>query len=497
VPALINPPNVALITDDTPTFDWSGTAGTGGLYTLEYALDAGFTTGVVTVTGLSDTTYTVPGLESLSDDTYYWHVEAFDAASNGSGYQTVPFSFTVDAGAPAVPTLINPPDLSVTYNDKPTFDWTATAGSGGSYTLQYAVDAAFTSGVVTVSGLVANTYTVPPLLPGGVGLLDNTYYWRVEAFDVASNGSGYQATPFSFTVDTEAPDVPTLINPPDQTIVNVDRPTFDWSATAGPGGTYTLEYATDSLFLFVVTVSGLTSPTYTPTSSLANRDFYWHVNAIDEATNESGYQAHPFMFTVDLDGLPVPTLLTPPDQSFTCDTTPTFTWAPVAPVATSTAGTRGDMSAAGAAPAAITYTLQYSSDPLFADATTVSGIAAPTYTVSELAPITFETCYWRVEAEDDGGQNSGYQAQPFQFGLFVAGDQNEDDVVTASDVIYLVNYVFKSGGTPRPCEAAGDVNCDGAVSASDIIYLVNYTFKAGPAPCNVGNLIAAGTWSCP
>ena len=60
----------------------------------------------------------------------------------------------------------------------------------------------------------------------------------------------------------------------------------------------------------------------------------------------------------------------------------------------------------------------------------------------------------------------------------------------------ILNYVFKSGALPQPCEAAGDVNCDGAVTASDIIYLVNHVFKSAAAPCDVCDLVP-GMWACP
>lgn len=76
------------------------------------------------------------------------------------------------------------------------------------------------------------------------------------------------------------------------------------------------------------------------------------------------------------------------------------------------------------------------------------------------------------------------------------GDANEDATITSADIIYLVNYVFKGGATPIPCEAVGDVNCDGSVTSADIIYLVNYVFKGGAPPCDVCTLIP-GTWSCP
>lgn len=63
------------------------------------------------------------------------------------------------------------------------------------------------------------------------------------------------------------------------------------------------------------------------------------------------------------------------------------------------------------------------------------------------------------------------------------GDVNNDGVITAGDIIYLVNYVFKAGPDPIGGVAVGDVNCSGAITAADIIYLVNYVFKAGTPPC--------------
>jgi hypothetical protein len=66
-----------------------------------------------------------------------------------------------------------------------------------------------------------------------------------------------------------------------------------------------------------------------------------------------------------------------------------------------------------------------------------------------------------------------------------AGDANEDSAITAADIIYMVNYTFKSGPAPLPMAEVGDVNCDLSLTAADIIYLVNFTFKSGPAPCDV------------
>lgn len=64
---------------------------------------------------------------------------------------------------------------------------------------------------------------------------------------------------------------------------------------------------------------------------------------------------------------------------------------------------------------------------------------------------------------------------------FTRGDANGDGNVTISDVVYLVNYLYKSGSPPLPLEC-GDVNGDDSVDLSDVVYLINYLFKGGPPP---------------
>ena len=227
---------------------------------------------------------------------------------------------------------------------------------------------------------------------------------------------------------------------------------------------------------------------------LADGDYYWHVSARDQAGNESAYQAAAFKFTVDAGAPIVPLLLSPPNLSFTTDTTPTLVWGNSNPVTAS--GRRVRLDALGAALPG-TYTLQYSTDPSFTVVTTVENIAETTYTIPGTSPLAQATWYWRVESIDLGGNHSGYQAQAYRFGIFLAGDVNISGQITSADIIQLVNYVFKSGPNPLPCAAAGDLNCDGSVTASDIIVLVNFVFKGGPPPCQVGDLIASGIWDCP
>ena len=63
----------------------------------------------------------------------------------------------------------------------------------------------------------------------------------------------------------------------------------------------------------------------------------------------------------------------------------------------------------------------------------------------------------------------------------LCGDFNGDGKLTVSDVIYLINYLFRGGPPPLPPEI-GDVNHDAKITVSDVIYLINYLFKGGPPP---------------
>jgi len=61
------------------------------------------------------------------------------------------------------------------------------------------------------------------------------------------------------------------------------------------------------------------------------------------------------------------------------------------------------------------------------------------------------------------------------------GDVNEDGEINLTDVLFLINYLYKGGTAPDPL-ILGDPNADCAIDIADVIFLINYLYKDGSAP---------------
>ena len=61
------------------------------------------------------------------------------------------------------------------------------------------------------------------------------------------------------------------------------------------------------------------------------------------------------------------------------------------------------------------------------------------------------------------------------------GDVDHGCSVNVTDLMYLVDYLFRDG-PPPPCLEEGDADGDGSINVGDLMYLVYYLFLDGPAP---------------
>jgi hypothetical protein len=64
---------------------------------------------------------------------------------------------------------------------------------------------------------------------------------------------------------------------------------------------------------------------------------------------------------------------------------------------------------------------------------------------------------------------------------FIRGDTNGSGAIDIADAVFLLDYLFATGGQPSP-EEAGDANNDGGVDISDAIYLLLFLFNSGEEP---------------
>lgn len=66
---------------------------------------------------------------------------------------------------------------------------------------------------------------------------------------------------------------------------------------------------------------------------------------------------------------------------------------------------------------------------------------------------------------------------------YSCGDADGTSIITISDAVFLIYYIFSSGTAPNP-PISGDADCNGIITISDAVYLINYIFSGGPAPCS-------------
>ncbi|MCK4405050.1 MAG: right-handed parallel beta-helix repeat-containing protein, partial [Hadesarchaea archaeon] len=363
---LISPSDGTMTNDNTPTFTWNSLSDPSGLtYTIQVDNDSDFTSPEVSVSGLTENTYTP---SALADENYSWRVRAVDGAGNSGDWSTV-WTLLIDTTAPAAPSPLEPADGSLMNDNTPTLRWTEVIdASGVTYTIQVDNDSDFSSPEVNVSGLNENSYTPS-------ALADENYSWRVRAVDGANNVSDWSTT-WTFVIDTVPPSTPALQSPADGAITNDNTPTFDWFDVAGAEN-YDLLVDNDADFSSPEIQVTVPISTRTPTAGLPDENYSWKVRARDAANNVSDYSS---TWTLLIDTVPpdIPTLQSPADGTITNDNTPTFDWSDVAD--------------------AVEYRLQVDNDPDFSSFEINVLVASSTYT--PMAELADENYSWRVQARD-------------------------------------------------------------------------------------------------
>lgn len=214
------------------------------------------------------------------------------------------------AGTPPLnpPTLIAPTNGLVSNDNQPVFSWNAVVDAD---TYQIVIDnnSNFSSPEVDTE---VNTLTHAP----GV-LSDSLYYWRVRGMR-GTDGGNWSVTR-TFTIDTQPPNIPNLVNPPDAFVTTNPTITLSWQA-ASTAVQYQLRLDTVTSPTQVVYSGPAISFSYT--HPVRNGTLYWQVRAIDAVGNASEWSA---IRSITIDS----PLTAAPLRHYFVEDTPTLTWNPV------------------------------------------------------------------------------------------------------------------------------------------------------------------------
>ncbi|MBO3662968.1 Ig-like domain-containing protein [Microbacterium stercoris] len=332
-PVVVTPADGATVTDDTPEI-----AGTVPVYEPDLTVD-------VTITNPDGSTTVIPDVPvaDAGDGTGTWTTTApelaqgahtvsavsVDAAGNASPGSNIN-AFTVDSIAPAAPVVVSPADGSASNDTTPDLSGTVPAFETG---LTVTVTLTNPDGSTTLfedvpvvdAGDGSGTWTVAAgtLVPGD-------YTVEAVAVDAAGNVSDVSNIN-AFTVDTTAPEAPTVTGPADGSTISDSTPDITGTVPVfEPGLTVDVTIAnpdgtTSVLEDVPVTDNGDGTGSWTvPAGTLTEGDYTVTATSTDAAGNVSPV-SDAVTFTVDTTAPEAPTVTGPADGSTISDGTPDIT----------------------------------------------------------------------------------------------------------------------------------------------------------------------------
>ncbi len=97
--------------------------------------------------------------------------------------------------------------------------------------------------------------------------------------------------------------------------------------------------------------------------------------------------------------------------------------------------------------------------------------------------LVYDITTYTVLASDENERNDStvYQVISGESQPYICGDATGDGSVNILDVVFIVNYKYKSGPAPYPLNGS-DVDSSGSINILDVVYVINFKYKSGPAP---------------
>jgi fibronectin type 3 domain-containing protein len=385
--------------------------------------------------------------ESLALGTYYYVVQAYDAAGNTSGNSPQAVAI-MDVQAPSAPVI----NSIVAANNSITLNWAMSTDPEGS-TVTYMIERA-----TAINGPFAPLATVGTLSHSDTGLTNGTeYFYRIKARDTSNNQSAYSTPVVSAIPDNSAvaPNAPTALSIAVDAVNRIMNLNWTFSAPGPLVAYYLIERSVSATFdtfsAVGTTLSNTFSDNFDGSPAQVAVRYYYRVVAVGTAGLRSAAASISALFPDDIAPAPAPSALS---GSF-AGTHIALTW-------TASNDNIG--------------VTQY----LIERGTNVSGPFAqigtsPSTSYNNTGFLPNATYYYQVRAQDAAGNTSAYSAPPV---MVVARDTiapspapvlsgtDTDPVITLSwtgtitDNIGVTNYIIRrsnsasgpfallAGGTP-------------------------------------------------
>jgi len=381
-----NPPQLSTPADGapvrgTPTFIWLATGGTSK-YQLQLSVDADFAD--PWESAWSTSLSVKPPDQPLGS--YYWRVRGKDAAENVSTFSSSR-TVIVDSPVPPAPSLTFPSDGWLTNNSTIDFSWAAVFYAEG-YEIQVDNSTYFTSPIDITQSILKDTNGNLANAVGISNFLDGKRYWRVRSINLYGEKGSWSKVR-SFTIDTKAPNPPSLYSPGANTTIRSGAAKFTWLATSG-ASVYQFAYSTAGDCSNPVYESPASSSLSVTVQGMTVGNYFWCVKSRDSALNWSAYSTgRAFYIRPPL--ITAPSLISPATGMLTLDSTLDFSWNSVA--------------------GAVDYEFQIDDQNNFSSPIETTTVETTVYTPS--TPLPYGVLYWRVRSRNssaEGGSWSVYRS---------------------------------------------------------------------------------------
>jgi hypothetical protein len=272
-----------------------------------------------------------------------------------------------------------PGNKLLTSNTHIDFQWGAVT-RGQRYRIQIDNNSNFSSPLVDVT-LSANQVTY------AANLADSKFYWRVSAVNVSGVAGSWSGARY-LTVDTIAPNAPTISKPTDGASVR-GVPTSQWNKPSGTVA-FQMQFASDPGFSSLLFDSGeITKTSYKPTGFNPLGWIYLQVRGRDAAGNWSSWSPPRGVFIKPI--VPVgPGLTSPSNKSTITSSQPTFSWSGVS--------------------YGLRYEIQIDNDSKFRNLDAGGVLSDGVLTFTPATALNDARYYWRVRAINSDGEAGAWSS---------------------------------------------------------------------------------------